>query len=70
MRQEGLVMVTPIQAPAQKYKRQVTTFSTSSAFVIRSELRRRHLIAIVFAASFLLLTALGPFVLNEAIGTQ
>ena len=48
----------------------LATFRTTSAFVIRSELRRRHLIAFVFAASLLLVTALGPFVLNEAIGRQ
>ena len=63
MRQEGLVALIP--APTPKYKRQVANLSTSSAFVFRRELRRRHLIVVLAATSFLLGTTLGPLVLNE-----
>ena len=62
MRQEGLVALVP--APTPKYKRQVANFSTSSAFVFRRELRRRHLIVVLATASFLLRITLGPLVLN------
>ena len=64
MRQDGLTALLPAQT--QKYKRQVVVnLRFEFSFVFRRELIRRHLVAVLAATLFLLMTTLGPLVLNE-----
>ena len=63
MRQDGLVALIPAQTP--KYKRQAANLRFDFSSVFRRELIRRHLVAVLAATLFLLMTTLGPLVLNE-----
>ena len=62
MRQDGLVALIPAQTP--KYKRQAANLRFDFSSVFRRELIRRHFVA-VLVILFLLVTTLGPLVLNE-----